>query len=128
MFDRMVNQISAATVATANGGNTTSAQAAAALMRFGVISSDRNTDKLSEEPIREEDGMPSVDVVERMLKWHAEAIGRCVELSPTNDVYVSSGVSLTSCLFFDRPKNTSTLLRVLAEAIGTSYIDTAVET
>ncbi|PPQ65579.1 hypothetical protein CVT26_000528 [Gymnopilus dilepis] len=112
MFDRMVNQISAATVATANGGNTTSAQAAAALMRFGVISSDRNTDKLSEEPIREEDGMPCVDVVERMLKWHAEAIGRCVELSPTNDV----------------PKNTSTLLRVLAEAIGTSYIDTAIET
>jgi len=76
MFDRMVNQISAAT---------TSAQAAAALMRFGVINSDR-TEKLSEEPIREEDGVLSVDVAEKMLKWHAEAIGRCVELSPPNDV------------------------------------------
>lgn len=86
MFDRMVNQISAATAATANGGNTTSAQAAAALMRFGVITSDRNTDKSNEEPIREEDGMLSVDVAEKMLKWHAEAIGRCVELSPSNDV------------------------------------------
>ena len=26
------------------------------------------------------------------------------------------------------PKNTSTLLRILAEAIGTSYVDTALET
>jgi hypothetical protein len=85
MFDRMVNQISAATTTTTAGGGTTSAQAAAALMRFGVINSDR-TERLSEEPIREEDGVLSVDVAEKMLKWHAEAIGRCVELSPPNDV------------------------------------------
>jgi hypothetical protein len=87
MFDRMVNQISAATnTTTAGGASTTSAQAAAALMRFGVINSDRNVDKSPEEPIREEDGVLSVDVAEKMLKWHAEAIGRCVELSPPNDV------------------------------------------
>jgi len=85
MFDRMVNQISAATTTTTAGGGTTSAQAAAALMRFGGINSDR-TERLSEEPIREEDGVLSVDVAEKMLKWHAEAIGRCVELSPPNDV------------------------------------------
>lgn len=87
MFDRMVNQISAATnTTTANGVSTTSAQAAAALMRFGVINSDRVTEKMNEEPIREEDGILSVDIAEKMLKWHAEAIGRCVELSPPNDV------------------------------------------
>ena len=86
MFDRMVNQISAATTTTAAGGaSTTSAQAAAALMRFGVINSDR-IERLSEEPIREEDGVLSVDVAEKILKWHAESIGRCVELSPPNDV------------------------------------------
>ncbi|KAF8969479.1 exocyst complex protein [Flammula alnicola] len=113
MFDRMVNQISAATTTTtASGASTTSAQAAAALMRFGVINPDRNADKSPEEPIREEDGVLSVDVAEKMLKWHAETIGRCVELSPPNDV----------------PKNTSTLLRVLAEAIGNSYVDIALET
>ncbi|KDR83919.1 hypothetical protein GALMADRAFT_236418 [Galerina marginata CBS 339.88] len=112
MFDRMVNQITSTTTTAANSGNTTSAQAAAALMRFGVINPDRITDKSNEEPIREEDGVLSVDVAEKMLKWHAEAIGRCVELSPPNDV----------------PKNTSTLLRVLAEAIGTSYVDMALET
>lgn len=87
MFDRMVNQISAAATqtATANGASTTSAQAAAALMRFGIINPDRITER-NEEPLREEDGILSVDVAEKMLKWHAEAIGRCVELSGPNDV------------------------------------------
>ncbi|KJA29885.1 hypothetical protein HYPSUDRAFT_174827 [Hypholoma sublateritium FD-334 SS-4] len=113
MFDRMLNQISSTTVANAAaGGNTPSAQAAAALMRFGVINPDRNNDKSPEEPIRDEDGALSIDLAEKMLKWHAEAIGRCVELSSANDV----------------PKNTSTLLRVLAEAIGNSYVDIALET
>jgi len=87
MFDRMVNQISNATTTAATaGGSTPSAQAAAALMRFGVINSDRISDKSIEEPLREEDGILSIDIAERMLKWHAEAIGRCVELSPSNDV------------------------------------------
>lgn len=83
----MVNQLSAAAATTsAGGGATTSAQAATALLRFGGI--ERTQDK-SEEPVREEDGVLSVDIAEQMLKWHAEAIGRCVELSPSNDVYVS---------------------------------------
>lgn len=43
-------------------------------------------EKQDEDPVREEDGFLSVDVAEQMLKWHAEAIGRCVELSPSNDV------------------------------------------
>jgi len=87
MFDRMVNQISAATTTTTStGASTTSAQAAAALMRFGGINSERNADKSNEEPVREEDGTLSVDVAEKILKWHAEAIGRCVELSSPNDV------------------------------------------
>lgn len=86
MFDRMVNQLSAAAATTSTGGaQTTSAQAAAALMRFGGINADRTQD---EEPIREEDGLLNIDTAEKMLKWHAEAIGRCVELSPSNDVYV----------------------------------------
>lgn len=86
MFDRMVNQLSAAAATTStSGGSTTSAQAAAALMRFGGINAG-NQDKTGEEPLREEDGLLSVDIAEQMLKWHAEAIGRCVELSLANDV------------------------------------------
>jgi len=101
MFDRMVNQISAATTTTtASGASTTSAQAAAALMRFGGINSDRNTDRTSEEPVREEDGVLSIFLAEKMLKWHAEAIGRCVELSPSNDVYVMENLPVFSLTDF----------------------------
>ncbi|KAG6821543.1 hypothetical protein H0H93_000052 [Arthromyces matolae] len=112
MFDRMVNQLSAAASTTSTGGaSSTSAQAAAALMRFGGINAT-NQDKAGEEPIKEDDGLLSVDIAERMLKWHAEAIGRCVELSPSND----------------NAKNTFALLRVLAEAIGNAYMGAALET
>ena len=34
----------------------------------------------------EEDGLLSVETAETMLKWHAEASGRCVELSSAADV------------------------------------------
>ncbi|KAH0587794.1 hypothetical protein H2248_006553 [Termitomyces sp. 'cryptogamus'] len=110
MFDRMKNQLSAAAATTTmSGGSTTSAQAAAALMRFGGINA--NQDK-AEEPIREEDGLLSVDIAEKMLRWHAEAVGRCIELSPAND----------------NAKNTFSLLRVLAEAIDNAYMGAALET
>ncbi|KAF8742465.1 hypothetical protein AX14_004331 [Amanita brunnescens Koide BX004] len=112
MFDRMVNQLSAAAVNSAPTGTSTSAQAAAALMRFGGINAERINDRSSEEPLREEDGFLDVAVAEKMLKWHAEAIGRCVELSPVGDV----------------PKNTFALLRVLAETIGDAYVGIALET
>jgi hypothetical protein len=86
MFDRMVNQLSAAAVSSAPTGSSTSAQAAAALMRFGGINAERINDRLSEEPLREEDGILDVSLAETILKWHAEAIGRCVELSAPGDV------------------------------------------
>ncbi|PIL36921.1 hypothetical protein GSI_00611 [Ganoderma sinense ZZ0214-1] len=115
VFGRMVDQLSAAAATTSSSGtSTTSAQAAAALMRFGGLSAttDKTLRDSAEDPIREEDGALSVEVAERMLKWHAEAIGRCVELSHTNDV----------------PKHTFALLRVLAAAIGSSYVEVAIET
>jgi hypothetical protein len=82
----MVNQLSAAAATSNSGSSTPSAQAAAAIMRFGGINS-ANQEKPGEDLIREEDGWLSIDVAEKMLKWHAEAIGRCVELSLANDVY-----------------------------------------
>jgi hypothetical protein len=87
VFDRIVNQLSATAATTSPGGaSTTSAQAAAALMRFGGIATDRNQDKSGEESLREEDGQLNVQTAETMLKWHAEATGRCVELSSSTDV------------------------------------------
>jgi hypothetical protein len=80
MLDRMMN-------ATATSGASSTSKAAAAIMRFGgITSSDRFQDKPLDEQVNEEDGLLTVSVAETMLKWHAEAIGRCVELSPPNDV------------------------------------------
>ncbi len=79
MLDRMMN-------ATATSGASTS-KAAAAIMRFGgITSAERFQDKLPDEQVSEEDGLLALSVAETMLKWHAEAIGRCAELSPPNDV------------------------------------------
>jgi hypothetical protein len=73
--------------ATATSGASSTSKAAAAIMRFGgITSSDRFQDKPLDEQVNEEDGLLTVSVAETMLKWHAEAIGRCVELSPPNDV------------------------------------------
>lgn len=40
----------------------------------------------ADEPMRPEDGAVSLEVGEKMLRWHAEAVGRCVELSTAGDV------------------------------------------
>ena len=49
---------------------------------------DANGSKLDEEvkSPTEEDGRLNVDLAETILKWHAEAIGRCVELSVGGEV------------------------------------------
>ncbi|KAG8920301.1 Exocyst complex component 5 [Tulasnella sp. 417] len=64
------------------------------------------------ESVNEADGVLSLETAERMLKWHAEAIGRCVEMSPSADL----------------PKNVLTLTKVLAESLGTGYVEMALET
>ncbi|KAF9247387.1 exocyst complex component Sec10-like protein [Melanogaster broomeanus] len=112
MFDLLVDRLGAAAANTTAGTSTTSAQAAAAIMRIGGMMSDRAHERVSEEPLREEDGILSVDTAEKMLRWHAEAVGRCVELSAQHDV----------------PKCTFILLKVLAEAIANSYLEVAIET
>ncbi|THH12213.1 hypothetical protein EW145_g135 [Phellinidium pouzarii] len=118
MFDRMVNQLSAAAATSAANsgtvGTSASAQAAAALMKFSGLSAtaEKNQEKLGEDPVREEDGLLDLNAAERVLKWHAEAVGRCVVLSPSNDV----------------PKHAFALSRVLAETIGTNYVEVALDT
>ncbi|GJE84255.1 exocyst complex component Sec10 [Phanerochaete sordida] len=115
LFDRMVNQLGTAAATTGTSGtSTTSAQAAAAILRYGGLSAamEKNKEKAMEEPVTEEDGQLHVVVAETILKWHAEAVGRCVELSAATDV----------------PKQIYALLRVLAAAIGSSYLETAIET
>ncbi|KAH8094809.1 exocyst complex component Sec10 [Cristinia sonorae] len=111
MFDRVVNQLSATAATTSTSGtSTTSAAAAAAILRYGGLGANKEQEK--EEPIREEDGQLNINVAEIMLRWHAEAVGRCVELSATNDA----------------PKHAFALLRVLAAAIGSAYVELSLDT
>lgn len=130
MFDRMVDRLGAAAAnSSTTATSTPSAQAAAAIMRFGSMMTDRALERTSEEPTREEDDLLSIDTAEKMLRWHAEAVGRCVELSAPNDVLVySDHLSQESRTNVHSPKNTFTLLKVLAEAIATSYLELAIET
>ncbi|KAI5119514.1 hypothetical protein M0805_002450 [Coniferiporia weirii] len=118
MFDRMVDRLgaAAATTSVSSGvtGSSASAQAAAALMKFSGLSAtaEKKQEKPGEELVREEDGLLGLDSAEQMLKLHAESVGRCVVLSPSNDV----------------PKHAFALSKVLAEAIGTNYVEVALET
>nr|XP_019008637.1 exocyst complex component protein [Kwoniella pini CBS 10737]OCF47418.1 exocyst complex component protein [Kwoniella pini CBS 10737] len=57
------------------------------------------------------DGVLTIEMAERMLKWHAEAVGRAVELSASGDI----------------GKNALSLSKVLSEAIGRSFVETALD-
>lgn len=59
-----------------------------------------------------EHGALSLTLGECLLRWHAEALGRSVDLTVTSEV----------------PKNTFTLLRVLTDAYLKSYVEAALET
>ncbi|RXK37429.1 exocyst complex component protein [Tremella mesenterica] len=64
-----------------------------------------------EDKVWSTDGVLTVEMSERMLKWHAEAVGRIVELSSSGEVH----------------KSAFALSRTLAEAIGRSFVETALD-
>ncbi|TKY90557.1 hypothetical protein EX895_000555 [Sporisorium graminicola] len=64
-----------------------------------------------EDEIDDVDGDLSLDIAEKMLRWHAESIGRCVDLSSPSEV----------------PKATFALLRVLTSAYIKTYVETALD-
>lgn len=114
LLDRMVNQLTTTAAATSSvtGNATATAQAAQALMKFSGISGEKPKEKDGEYQPTEEDGRLTVEMAEKMLKWHAESIGRCVELSASGDL----------------PKNVFALMKVLADALGRRYLEIALET
>lgn len=96
LFDRVVNQLastaggpsSSTSSSMANLHNyqpSTTQQAAAAILKYsGVRPEQQNADEAY--GVQDEDGSLMLEMGERMLRWHAEAIGRCVELSSSGDV------------------------------------------
>lgn len=77
----------------------------------GLPTRQNSYDNTTEKMPSPEDGVLDIELAERMMRWHAEAIGRVVELSPPAEV----------------AKNVFALSKVLAEAIGRSFIDTALD-
>jgi len=74
MLDRFVNQVQSSTNPSLD-----SLKKLAGMDRKKQVSDGRN---VVEQEFTEADGVLDVDVAKRMLKWHAEAIGRAVELTP----------------------------------------------
>lgn len=114
IFDRMVNQLSNAAhqAAHSGSGETTAAGPGGSpqigsnhehthdasrldrLMKFSGLSaivdktgsSSHNSAADPSQMFEEGDGELHVSTAEKMLEWHAEAVGRMVELSPASDV------------------------------------------
>ncbi|KAK4056327.1 Exocyst complex component 5 [Microbotryomycetes sp. JL221] len=123
IFDRVVNQVSSAVHQSHKDGPHSSPaleqhdpgrfDRLLKLSGLSHIAKDKQGDEFRPELMYEEgDGELDLDVAEKMLKWHAEAVGRMVDLSPASDV----------------PKQAFSLLKTLAESFGKGYLETALET
>lgn len=77
-----MNQITTTTSTTTATATSTAQSNALKILGFGAAGAIEK----DEELLSEEDGRLSLEVAERMLKWHAEAVGRCVELNSTSEV------------------------------------------
>ena len=79
-----------------------------------------------EDKVWPTDGILTLEMAERMLKWHAEAVGRVVELSPSAEVYVCVRLALVAGADISG-KNAFALSKVLSETIGRSFIEIALD-
>ncbi|CAO1615975.1 unnamed protein product [Sympodiomycopsis kandeliae] len=91
--------------------NAQTAQASIAEDANAEIVAGDGTPVGSGEQVEENDGELSLTVAERMLRWHAEAIGRCIDLSNPSEV----------------GRNAFALFKVLSEAFLKSYLETAID-
>jgi hypothetical protein len=84
----MVNQISS----SANGTpGTTQTSGLKSLLKLSGISADDSANPLNEElpttpELCESDGQLDLNVAEKLLTWHAESVGRMIELSSPSEV------------------------------------------
>ncbi|BFZ53656.1 Exocyst complex component 5 [Savitreella phatthalungensis] len=80
------------------------------LMRLAGIERKGSTvraEDLEEVDITEADGILRPEIVKRMLRWHAEAVGRAMELGSPSDV----------------PKDGATLMQTLIDYVATEYLE-----
>ena len=77
MLERFVNQVQ-----TSTNPSLDSLKKLAGLDR----KKQEKDEKVIEPEFTEQDGLLQLDIAKRMLKWHAEAIGRAVELTPHTEL------------------------------------------
>ncbi|KAG0145204.1 hypothetical protein CROQUDRAFT_659005 [Cronartium quercuum f. sp. fusiforme G11] len=125
IFDRMVNQLTSTAAQAAASSSTLGATGAQtglkSLLKLSGLTtaatpdadpdSSQVIDPEAEDAVEEGDGDLALDVAEKLLMWHAEAVGRMIELTPSSEV----------------PKNVFTLLKTLADSYCKAYVETALE-
>lgn len=113
IFDRMVNQLTTAAHQAAltakeaipdpsplmNGESSRLGQLMK-LSGMSALSKDKSKIESPESMYEVGDGALDLGVAEKMLKWHAEAVGRMVELSAAADVSVFFILSLPKSFGF----------------------------
>lgn len=104
-FSKLTNLVDRARVAAGAASSTSSSDVT-------LVDGRTSTEgELMGDGVDERDGDLNLDVAERMLRWHAEAMGRCVDLSSSSEV----------------AKNAFMLLKVLSEAYIKSYVEIALD-
>lgn len=106
-LSNLADRVRGTQAAAVTGASTSSAMSAELSSDGGHGTSGAH---LAEE-IEDADGELSLDVAEKMLRWHAESIGRCVDLTSPSEV----------------PKATFALLRVATSAYIKAYVETALD-
>lgn len=100
IFDRMVNQLTTAAhqaaqntkdlvaveLTPSSSGESSRLDRLMKLSGMGALSKEKIGGEEVEKLFEEGDGGLDLGVAEKMLKWHAEAVGRMVELSAAGDV------------------------------------------
>ena len=105
-FSKLSNLVDRARVAAGAASTASSTDATLVDSRHSTEGGDAPGDI-----VEERDGELNLEVAERMLRWHAEAIGRCVDLSSSSEV----------------AKNAFSLLKVLSDAYVKSYVEVALD-
>ena len=78
MLDKFVNQVQSST--------NPSLDSLKKLAGLDRKKQEKTDEKVPEPEFTEQDGILQLDIAKRILKCHAEAIGRAVELTPHSDL------------------------------------------
>jgi exocyst complex component 5 len=75
MLEKFVNQVQGSTNPSLDS-----------LKKLAGLKKVEKDERIVEPEFIEQDGLLELDIAKRMLKWHAEAIGRAVELTPHSEL------------------------------------------